>query len=114
MLERFLKLESLIRSLLATKDASDYNISYLSINSDEWSYLKRLCEVFSYYYVITIKMSAQSYLTMYNVLPLYIILQSQLVQAVEQNGGVGLHSLLASVIQPSIDKLNEYLAKLKL
>jgi hypothetical protein len=70
--------------------------------------------VFSYYYVITVKMSAQSYLTMYNVLPLYIILQSQLVQAVEQNGGVRPYSLLASAIQNGINKLNEYLAKSKL
>jgi hypothetical protein len=51
---------------------------------------------------------------MYNVLPLYIILQSQLVQAVEQNKGVRLYSLLASAIQNSIDKLDEYLAKSKL
>jgi hypothetical protein len=70
--------------------------------------------VFSYYYVITVKMSAQLYLTMYNVLPLYIILRSQLMQAVKQNGGIRPHSLLAFAIQTSINKLNEYLAKSKL
>ena len=68
MLEQFIEMESPIRSLLAVKDASDYEINYLSLNGDEWVYLKKLSKVFSFYYSITIKMSAQSYLTMYNVL----------------------------------------------
>jgi len=67
-------MESLIQSLLLGKEAGDYDISYLSINSNKWSYLKRLCKVFFYYYIITVKMSAQLYLMMYNVLLLYVIL----------------------------------------
>jgi hypothetical protein len=59
-------------------------------------------------------MSAQLYLTMYNVLLLYIILRSQLVYAVEQNRDTGLHSLLANAIQVGIDKLDEYIDKAKL
>jgi len=114
MLQRFIEMESPIRSLLAAKDAGDYDISHLLISADEWIYLKRLCEVFSYYYSITLKMSAQSYPTMYNVLPLYIILRSQLVHAVEQNEGVGTHSLLATAIQAGVDKLDEYLDKAQL
>lgn len=35
MLERFIKMESLIRSLLVAKDASDYDISHLFLNGDE-------------------------------------------------------------------------------
>jgi hypothetical protein len=68
MLERFIKMESLIQSLFSGKDAGDYDISHLSINGVEWNYLKRLCKVFSYYYTIIVKISAQSYLTMYDVL----------------------------------------------
>jgi hypothetical protein len=69
MLEWFIEIESPIRSLLAAKDASDYDISHLSLNGDKWTYIKRLCEVFSYYNSIIVKMSAQSYPTMYSVLP---------------------------------------------
>jgi hypothetical protein len=98
MLERFIEMESPIRSLLAAKDVGDYDISHLSLNGDEWMYIKRLCKVFSYYNLITVKMSAQSYLTMYHVLPQYIILRSQLVYAIKQNGGIGTHSLLANAI----------------
>ena len=58
MLQQFIEIESLIQSLLAAKDASDYDISHLSINGDKWTYLKKLCKVFSYYYTITIKMLA--------------------------------------------------------
>jgi len=58
MLEQFIKIESLIQSLFLDKDVSDYDISYLSINSDKWNYLKRLYKVFSYYYTITVKMLA--------------------------------------------------------
>jgi hypothetical protein len=76
MLERFIEMESPIRSLLAAKDASDYDITHLSLNGNEWIYIKKLAEVFSYYNSITVKMLAQSYPTMYNVLPQYIILRS--------------------------------------
>jgi hypothetical protein len=98
MLERFIKIESLIRSLFTAKDASDYDINYLSLNSDKWIYLKKLSKVFSFYYFIIVKMLAQSYLTMYNVLPQYIILRSQLVHAIKQNRGIRTHSLLANAI----------------
>jgi hypothetical protein len=69
MLERFLKMESPIQSLLAAKDAGDYDINHLSLSGDKSTYLKKLSKVFSFYYSITIKMLAQSYPTMYNVLP---------------------------------------------
>ena len=98
MLEQFIKMESPIRSLFAAKDASDYDINYLSLNGDEWIYLKKLRKVFSYYYFITLKMLAQSYPTMYNVLPQYIILRSQLVHAIKQNRGIRTYSLLANAI----------------
>jgi hypothetical protein len=68
ILEQFIEIESPIRSLLAAKDASDYDISHLSLNSDKWMYIKSLCEVFSYYNSITVKMLAQLYPTMYSVL----------------------------------------------
>jgi hypothetical protein len=77
-------------------------------------YIKRLCKVFFYYNSITVKMSAQSYLTMYHVLLQYIILRSQLVYAIEQNGGIRTHSLLANAIQARVDKLDEYMNKAKL
>jgi hypothetical protein len=76
MLQQFIEIESLIQSLLVAKDASDYDVSYLSLNSDKWTYIKKLSKVFSYYYTITMKMLAHLYLTMYNVLLLYIILRS--------------------------------------
>jgi hypothetical protein len=76
MLQQFIKMESLIQSLLAAKDASNYNVSHLSLNSDKWTYLKKLSKVFSYYYTIIIKMLEHLYLTMYNVLLLYVILKS--------------------------------------
>jgi hypothetical protein len=79
MLEQFIKMESPIQSLLAAKDAGDYDITYLCLNSNEWIYIKKLAKVFSYYNSITVKMLAQLYLTMYYVLPQYIILRSQLV-----------------------------------
>jgi hypothetical protein len=79
MLEQFIKVESPIRSLLVAKDASDYDITYLCLNSNKWVYIKKLAKVFSYYNSITVKMLAQSYLTMYYVLLQYIILRSQLV-----------------------------------
>jgi hypothetical protein len=98
MLKRFIKIESLIRSLLVAKDAGDYDINYLSLSSDKWIYLKKLSKVFSFYYSITLKMSAQSYPIMYNVLPQYIILRSQLMHAIKQNKGIRTHSLLANAI----------------
>jgi Domain of unknown function (DUF4413) len=114
MLKRFLELESPIRSLLAAKDSKDYDITHLSITASEWEFLKALCEVFSYYQPVTLKMSAQAYPTLYNVLPQFIILRSQLVAAIRQNGGVGVHSPLATGIQAGVDKLDEYLDKAKL
>jgi len=98
MLQLFIEMESLIQSLLAAKDTSNYKINYLFINSNKWTYLKKLYKVFSYYYTVTLKMLAQSYLTMYNVLLQYIILQSQLLHTIKQNEGVRKHSLLANAI----------------
>jgi hypothetical protein len=51
---------------------------------------------------------------MYYVLLQYIILKSQLVQAIKQNRGIRTHSLLANAIQASVDKLDKYLNKAKL
>jgi hypothetical protein len=105
---------SILSLYITAKDSSDYNINHLSLNGDEWIYLKKLFKVFSFYYPITIKMSAQSYPTMYNVLPQYIILRSQLVYAIKQNRGIGTHSPLANAIQAGVNKLDEYLNKAKL
>jgi hypothetical protein len=58
MLQRFLELESPLRSLLAAKDSKDYDITHLSLTESEWEFLKSLCEVFSYYQPVTVKMSA--------------------------------------------------------
>ena len=49
MLQRFLELKSLIRSLLAAKDLKDYDITHLSLIETKWQFLKLLCEVFLYY-----------------------------------------------------------------
>jgi hypothetical protein len=68
MLEWFIEIESPIWSLLVAKDASDYDINHLSLNGDEWTYIKKLAKAFSYYNSITIKMLVESYPTMYNVL----------------------------------------------
>jgi hypothetical protein len=68
MLERFLEMESPLRSLLASKDAANYDVSHLALNNDEWAYRKVLCEVFKNYYPVTVKMSAQAYPSLYNVL----------------------------------------------
>jgi hypothetical protein len=51
-------LESSIRSLLTAKDSKDYDITHLSIMEPEWEFLKALCEGFSYYQPVTVKMSA--------------------------------------------------------
>jgi hypothetical protein len=98
MLQRFLDLESPIRSLLAAKDLKDYDITHLSLAETEWQFLKSLNEVFALYQLMTVKMSAQTYPTLYHVLPQFIILKSQLMAAIRQNGGVGLHSPLATAI----------------
>jgi hypothetical protein len=73
-----------------------------------------LHKVFEHYYPVTVKLSAQAYPLLYNVLLQYIALQGYLQAAVHQNGGVGLHSLLANAIQAGIDKLDIYLDKSKL
>jgi hypothetical protein len=58
MLQRFLDLESSIRSLLAAKDLKDYDIIHLSLADTEWQFLKLLNEVFAFYQPVTVKMSA--------------------------------------------------------
>src|SRR5271165_1640679 len=68
MLEQFIEIESPIQSLLVAKDASDYNITHLCLNSNKWMYIKKLAKVFSYYNSIIVKMLAQLYPIMYYVL----------------------------------------------
>jgi hypothetical protein len=83
---------------LAAKDSKDYNITHLALTKAEWQFLKSLCKVFSFYKPVTVKLSTQSYLTLYNVLLQYIILKNQLIAAVRQNRGVKPYSLLANAI----------------
>jgi hypothetical protein len=58
MLQQFLDLESLIKSLLAAKDLKDYDIIHLSLAETEWQFLKSLNEVFAFYQPVTVKMFA--------------------------------------------------------
>jgi hypothetical protein len=71
-------MEGLLQSVLTSKDTKDYNISHLILNANEWNYLKILCNIFSFYYLATIKMLAQAYPTIYHMLLQYIILKSSL------------------------------------
>jgi hypothetical protein len=51
-------MESLIQSLFAAKDASNYDITYFCLNSNKWMYIKKLAKVLSYYNFIIVKMLA--------------------------------------------------------